>query len=363
MIEIKKLELDETRRLIVISDIHGNLELFQKLLQKVNFTERDCLIINGDLCEKGNNSLKVVDYVRKRVESENNIFITKGNCDVVFRYVFNGNEGIRAYMKNRKNSILNEMLTTYDRSIEEFPNLENLADYYLTHFKDTIDWLESLPLAYEFGEYLVIHAGVEIGKELTETDEDYALYAKAFHEAGHDTEKTVIVGHWPVANYRANLVSSHTPLIDEERRIISIDGGNQIKRSGQLNALIIENGACTYTFVDELEKVVRIQKDHIDSTNRLGTVTYPNYEISPLEQGEHFTICENTNLGVKQWIKNEYIVEEEGQYFSRDDLSTTFLSVKEGELVKIIDDECTGYTQIKKENGDIGWIPNYCFHK
>ena len=35
------------QRLIAISDIHGNLEVFQKLLEKINFTEKDMLIIAG----------------------------------------------------------------------------------------------------------------------------------------------------------------------------------------------------------------------------------------------------------------------------------------------------------------------------
>lgn len=37
MIEVRTLQLDKTKRTIVISDIHANLELFKKLLKKVEY--------------------------------------------------------------------------------------------------------------------------------------------------------------------------------------------------------------------------------------------------------------------------------------------------------------------------------------
>lgn len=54
--KIQMLSLPNDARVIVVSDIHGELDLFLELLEDVQFNEEDYLIINGDLCEKGRNS-------------------------------------------------------------------------------------------------------------------------------------------------------------------------------------------------------------------------------------------------------------------------------------------------------------------
>ena len=363
MIEVQRLTLEKSKRIIIISDIHGNLPLFKRLLEKVNHTNQDYLFINGDLCEKGPNSLDVVAYVRKLASTNENVFITKGNCDVVHRHVFDGNEGILAYMESRKYSILNEMMAQHDKTFKDFTSLKELANFYRENFRSEIDWLESLPVAYEMEDHIIIHAGIDNQVEWYETDETTALYVQSFWEKGHQSGKTVIVGHWPVVNYRSHQVSSHNPLIDLEKRIISIDGGNQIKRDGQLNALIIENGDYSSVYVDTSEMEVKIVKEHLNNPNRIGTVTYPNYEMKIIERDKSFTRCENVNLGITQWIKNEYLVEQEGKYYCKDDVSVTFLTIHIGEYVKIVDDNCEGYVLIKKASGEVGWIPQECIGK
>ena len=108
--------MDENRRVIITSDIHANLPLFQELLEKVNYTPEDYLFINGDLCEKGPDSLSTVAFTRKLSAESDRVFITKGNCDVVHDYVFNNVEGIKNYMRKRKNSVLNEMLHRHGKN-------------------------------------------------------------------------------------------------------------------------------------------------------------------------------------------------------------------------------------------------------
>lgn len=357
MIEVRQLRIDKSKRSIVISDVHANLVLFKRLLKKVNYTTEDYLFINGDLCEKGPGSLAVVDFVRGLAEQSTNVYITKGNCDVLHRYVFDREEGITTYMNRQKNSILNEMLVKHDKTIEDFVDLRQLADFYRAHFHGEIEWLESLPIAYETEDFILIHAGLENIKDWKQTGEKVALYTPAFYEQGHQAEKNVIVGHWPVVNYRAQQVSSNNPLIDFDKKIIAIDGGNQIKRDGQLNALIIEKGTYSFTYVDGLKEEIIVQQTHMDPSERVGTVTYPNYEMKIIRREAYFTLCENSKLGIQQWIKNEYLVVEDGLVRSKSDLSTTFLSVERGEKVWLVDHDCAGYSLVKKTNGAIGWIP------
>ncbi|WP_391209627.1 SH3 domain-containing protein [Psychrobacillus sp. L4] len=220
--------------------------------------------------------------------------------------------------------------------------------------------MESSPNAYETDDFIVIHAGIENIKDWHQTEEEFTLHTESFYEKAHQADKTVIVGHWPVVNYRTKQISSHNPIIDLDKNVISIDGGNQIKKDGQLNALIIKNDTFSYTYVDELTEEMIVQQDYSDLTNRIGTVTYPNYEMRIIKREEYFTLCENKKLGIEQWIKNAYLIGNDDLTNCRTDLSTTFLSVNRDEKVWIVDKECNGYILIKRENGEVGWIPKKC---
>lgn len=358
MLNICQLNLTPERRVIILSDIHASLSLFKKLLEKVQYTKNDYLFINGDLCEKGMHSLEVVRYVKEMTEQSKDVFVTKGNCDILYRYVFSGNEGILPYMKKHRQSILNEMLSEQDKSLEEFNDISKLAQFYRENYKEEIEWLESLPIAYETEHFILVHAGIENRPDWEKTEEAIALSIDSFLDKGHQIKKNIIVGHWPAVNYRFEMESTNNPYIDKEKRIIAIDGGNQIKRDGQLNALIFENNQYSYAFVDEIEEGKIVKKDYVDQTKRVGTVTWPNYEMRMIEREAYFTLCENVKLGYKQWIKNEYLAERDGSFYCKDDLSTTFLSVNKGEMVKILDAAQSGYTLVKKCNGLVGWIPS-----
>ena len=51
-------------------------------------------------------------------------------------------------------------------------------------------------------------------------------------------DKWVVVGHWPVVLYGKDRVRAN-PIVDREKKIVSIDGGCVLKDDGQLNAFII----------------------------------------------------------------------------------------------------------------------------
>ena len=59
---VKWLDIPENRRILVISDIHGNMEYFRGVLEMAGFCDEDTLIIDGDFIEKGSDSLGVLRY-------------------------------------------------------------------------------------------------------------------------------------------------------------------------------------------------------------------------------------------------------------------------------------------------------------
>ena len=80
-------ELPQDRRVLVVSDIHGNLPYLKGLLQQVGFSDRDLLIVDGDYLDKGPDSLGtlrfLMDLVRKGLA-----LVLNGNCDDWERFLF-----------------------------------------------------------------------------------------------------------------------------------------------------------------------------------------------------------------------------------------------------------------------------------
>ena len=65
-VHARKLRLDASRRIIAISDIHGNDALLKRLLQKVDYQpQNDVLLLLGDLIEKGPHNLQTLQTIRQ----------------------------------------------------------------------------------------------------------------------------------------------------------------------------------------------------------------------------------------------------------------------------------------------------------
>ena len=77
---VQRRELPPGRRVLVISDIHGNLPFLTGLLAKVGFCGDDLLILLGDLVERGEDSLGTVRFVMDLVRG-GNVWVVSGNCD------------------------------------------------------------------------------------------------------------------------------------------------------------------------------------------------------------------------------------------------------------------------------------------
>lgn len=357
--KIKQLFLPENGRILVVSDIHGELELFEQLLKKVKFNKNDYLIINGDLCEKGQNSMGTVNYVMQLSANNPNVHVIEGNCEALVDELLSENPKLVDYLLARKHSIFHEWLEHLGHRVDENTKIQEIKTILTRNFAKEINWLHELPTLIETDDYLFVHAGVEDIENWQDTKREVAISLPAFFEKSHRTEKFVIVGHYPVVNYSSE-VSANNPIIDRTRKMISIDGGNVVKTSGQLNAFIIHRTSrkdeFSYTYVDPFP-VCKVVKDFKAEPKRSGSIVFPNYEIIPLEKGCDFTLCHHPSTNQMLYVKNEYIHKEDnGKYTASDDVPCSFLSIHKGEYVSVIDDRCTGYSLIKKE-GTLGWVP------
>ncbi|HDR3886729.1 TPA: metallophosphoesterase [Bacillus cereus] len=358
MEKVQKLLVPKGVRVIVISDIHGELNLLKELLHKVNFKDDDYLIINGDLCEKGSDSIGVVDYVMDLVISKSNVYVVEGNCEVVVEALVNENPALINYLCTRKNTIFNEWLGKLNVTVHEESDICEVKNILMSHFSKEIKWLTGLPTAIETEEYIFVHAGLEDREDWKQTDRKNAIAMPGFFNKSHRADKYVIVGHWPVVNYSEE-APSNNPVIDKEKKIIAIDGGNAIKEAGQLNAFIIYrdilNDTFSYTYVDHFPQY-EVLADFNANSEMQGGVTYPHYYIEPVERMKDFTVCKQKGTNELLHVKNEYIKQlESGEYTVKTDISCAQINIRKGDTVSLIDGRCMGYDLIKKD-GVEGWI-------
>ena len=68
-------------RVIVVSDVHGHGHYLKGLLEQLQFSAQDALVIVGDLIEKGGNSLETVRYVMRLKEKNPKVWLSAGNVD------------------------------------------------------------------------------------------------------------------------------------------------------------------------------------------------------------------------------------------------------------------------------------------
>jgi protein phosphatase len=356
--KIKELWIPGNARIIVISDIHGELELFKDLLEKTAFSPEDYLIINGDLCEKGSNSHGVVRYIMKLSANNPNVHVTEGNCDTLVEDLLEENPKLLNYLRTRSHSIIHEWLEQSSLKLNEDTQVKEIKELLRDRYSEEINWLMGLPTAIETTDYIFVHAGLEDMEDWKETDRIKAITYRSFLDNTHTAGKYVVVGHWPVVNY-SSVIPSHNPIIDETRKIIAIDGGNVIKKTGQLNAFIIdrttEKDTFSFTYTDRFPQY-KVLEDFHSYPMMTGTVSYPSYELVPIRKDEHFTLCEQVETIDKLYVKNEYIHQnEEGHTHAKTDISCAQINVKKGDIVSLVDDNCSGFDLIKKD-GVEGWI-------
>ncbi len=172
-----------------IGDIHGNLDLLQRLLEKIQpDLARDQLVFMGDYIDRGPNPKGVVDYVLglKRVANPQQVICLKGNHEAMFLNFLQGLD-LELFLFNGGISTLRDYWG------EDWDHLKHLA-LPPEHRK----FFEELCLYYETPDYLFVHGGLKPGVPPAEQDEEDLLWIRGdFIASMEDFGKKVIFGHTP----------------------------------------------------------------------------------------------------------------------------------------------------------------------
>ena len=358
--KVRKLNLDIHKRIIFVSDIHGDISSFKDGLNKVGFSKDDYLFIIGDIIEKGElgKNIETLRYVME-LSKMPNVYPMSGNCDEVFRFILpeDQNQKLLKYINEKKRSILtdiaieNNFPISYDMDVNKFK--EMIMDKY-KEFYDFIDSLDDLIIINN--EIVLVHGGIDDINNIPEYAISLLKYDN-YYELAKPQKYITIVGHYPTRNYRKD-ISNCNPIFDFRKKIISIDGGNHIVKGGQLNFVILESLASMsfrFTYTDHYEKYI-MKKDAIyDKPSTLINLTYQDNEIEILDTDLDYYFVRHIRTNTEMWVHSSFVYKDEtnNKYYSYD-ATNQFLSVRSGDTISIIK-RGLPYSVIKHD-GNIGLI-------
>ncbi len=184
--------------LYICSDLHGEYRLFSALLDRIGFGPSDRMIICGDVIDKGEEPIRLLQFVL----SCPNIDLILGNHEYEFLKYYHAlmREHARDFAK------VLSLLSEY------FPTDGHLLDWGM------VDALEALPLYIETDELVCVHAGAPLSKDgrllpLSEASAEELVYDRRFKDPyvrpedprciffGH-TETAAVAGEEKILVYR-----------------------------------------------------------------------------------------------------------------------------------------------------------------
>ena len=365
---IQEIDPRPDQRLLVVSDVHGHTDRLMQLLRQMRYSGDDILILVGDLIEKGPESLRTVQYVMDLCR-QHPVYVSMGNVDLgrLQKVDDDSAEGVEDWLgflhwaqKVWGGSLFHDMLADMGISVNQLTR-ENAAGYrcrMLERFHDELEFLWSRPTILTAGKYLFVHGGVptEDLDALRGTDPQPYLKNDDFWSQGNTfKEHIVVVGHWPTCLYRKDR-EDVSPVFDKERQILCIDGGNGLKRSGQLNGIFIPHCQAqieeiSWTGYDGSEQIQALerQKGQAPSVH----IQYFDSLVDCLEQKGDMALWRQVSTGKPfegpmDWA---YSDGEGKRHFS--DYTDMLLDVEPGDMLSVILKTSTGY--YCKKHGLIGW--------
>lgn len=165
------------KRLIGISDIHGEYEKLNSLIDEISPSKDDTIVFMGDYIDRGAKSKEVVDFVISMKDI--------CNCE----YLIGSHE--YALLHSDSDEYYKYLFWNYggDATAKSYGGYENI-------FKIHGDFFNSLKPYYLTDKYLFIHAGIRTGIPLEQQDLVDMVYIRSeFFNHKHHLPQKIIFGH------------------------------------------------------------------------------------------------------------------------------------------------------------------------
>lgn len=350
---LKRITLPAGRRVIAISDIHGNLDYLTALLSKVGFSSADILILVGDVLERGPRNLDTIRFVME-LSKTHTVYAVQGNWDkdpffqvipdeIVFRILQNW-QGRCTF------SDMAAELGLTVRTAEDIPRHRQAAQ---EKFSAELDFMQSFPTMIETQHHIFVHGGIPRETDLEQLDRWDCMKNDNFLNQGYSFQKWVVTGHWPTSHYRGN-ISCSDPLVEEARHIMAIDGGCVLKEDGQLNALILPDGNREeYEWVRYDHFPVAIAQTPQEESKEWFAIKYGDNWVEVLDRQGTFTLCQHKSTGRVLPILTAQLWTPDANVTQCSDTTDYQLPVSPGDRLSIMIETERGY--LAKKEGITGW--------
>lgn len=352
-------EIAPGRRVLAISDIHGNLPFLKGVLKKANFSQEDVLVLVGDLLEKGQESLGVLRYIME-LRKTHTVYPLCGNCDHIDRVFLDGHPGVDedlwpVFQFWGERSLVVQLGMELGMPLPQSEaDLPLLRQAICEHFPEEVAFLRGLPHILEAGNFIFVHGGVPREDRLEELLAYQCMKNDDFVGQGLHFKKWVVVGHWPVTLYNPKIPTAK-PLVSAEQHVISIDGGCVLKLDGQLNALIIPDitgDTVDNVAYDGLPVVTALdgQEASSDSLN----IRWSDSAVEVLRTEGDCSWCRHISTGRELWVLSEYLYPRRSDgHIHVEDTTDYQLPVEPGDRLALVRESSRGY--MVKKHGETGW--------
>ena len=211
-IKIEKINENDYNRIFAMSDIHGQYDLFLKMLDRIDLKREDLLVIIGDICDRGKKSYEIyMKCIKMRKLGYNLKFILGNHEDML--------------LEDLENDYPIRYETEYSvfRNSKYFEN-KDMKDWHEENFLEEIEWLvkwlKNCPLIISGNENIFVHAGLDLKKVLEKQEKETVLWTRDEFwimenvELEEYRDKNIYFGHTPNINGRISKKTDRIKGID-----------------------------------------------------------------------------------------------------------------------------------------------------
>ena len=211
-IKIEKIDENDYNRIFVMSDIHGQYDLFLKMLDRIELKREDLLVIIGDICDRGKKSYEIYMKCMKMIKLGYNLKFILGNHEDML-------------LEDLENDYPIRYETEYSvfRNSKYFEN-KDMKDWHEENFLEEIEWLvkwlKNCPLIISGNENIFVHAGLDLKKVLEKQEKETVLWTREEFWLMENVEleeykgKNIYFGHTPNINGRISKKTDRIKGID-----------------------------------------------------------------------------------------------------------------------------------------------------
>ena len=238
--------LDEGGNVWAIGDVHGYADTLLALLDSLNLSLRDRVVLLGDLVDRGPRSCEVIRIARENPQ----IFSVLGNHEEMMLNSFDV-DNIETMTAQQTNWFYVGGRATNQSYIDEFTNSQGDIDDFDLRMRVGKDlaWLDSLPHHIVLDDFRLVHAGYSPWDgDLDLQSTDTLMWIRGeFHNSitPVDEKRTVVFGHSTVLGFglkQTEIWKSETELKNSRPAAIGIDSCCYGGKDPQLTAFNLQTG-------------------------------------------------------------------------------------------------------------------------